>query len=235
MIDDSIHKMLLKCCDHLGRDADPYSQLARVCIQQAMAILDGHTKATVYGLRETGTETIQYIGQTTRSLKVRLNAHLYDPKNTPKAVWVRSVEGRVEAVELERDGIHGLSERYHILRFKERGQSLLNRSAGGGGVLGYKHSEETREKISLARRGKPLSEYHRMRVSEGQRGKKVSDEARVNLSKSAKGRLMAEETKRKLSLINKGRKVNMPEHAREASRQRMIALNKNHPQWRGDK
>jgi len=54
---------------------------------------------------------------------------------------------------------------------------------------GYKHSEETKNKISESKKGKKLPKEHGMKVS-----------------KALKGRKLSEEHKRKMSYANKGKK-----------------------------
>ena len=86
----------------------------------------------------------------------------------------------------------------------------------------YQHSKETKQKMSLAKKGKILSEEHKKKVSlalKGHRisletrrkisiahkGMKASEETRKKLSESHKGYKMSEEQKRKISEANKGR------------------------------
>lgn len=100
---------------------------------------------------------------------------------------------------------------------------------------GCKLSEETKEKIRIARakqdmswrKGKPLSEEARKKISESNKGrtfvmseehkKKISEgnkksyennpERRLKLSNSHKGKYISEETKKKISESNKGKHV----------------------------
>ena len=79
---------------------------------------------------------------------------------------------------------------------------------------GEKMSEEQKQKISKANKGKnlgkPLSEEHRRKISESQRGEKShcfgrkhSEEAKKKMSESSKGKLHSEETKKKISESHK--------------------------------
>ena len=70
---------------------------------------------------------------------------------------------------------------------------LINMSDGGEGDSGYKHSEERREKMSKALKGRPKSEEWKARMKEIMKGKN-------------KGRVMSEEQKRVISETMKGRK-----------------------------
>jgi group I intron endonuclease len=97
-------------------------------------------------------------------------------------------------------------EIFYIAKFREDGHSLLNLTAGGEGVLGYVHSEETRRKKSESmkktiagrpahNRGSKHSEETKKKMSESQKGKaspnkgkKLSEEWKNNMSKAHKKR-----------------------------------------------
>jgi hypothetical protein len=70
-------------------------------------------------------------------------------------------------------------------------------------VIGYKHSEETKRKISEAQIGRKHSEETKRKISEAQIGRKHSKETRRKLSEAQKGKKHSEETRRKLSNIVK--------------------------------
>ncbi len=60
---------------------------------------------------------------------------------------------------------------------------------------GHKHTEESKAKMSAHMRGKkrpPFTEEHRMRISLAEKGKIVSDETRRKISKAMQGKLIAE-------------------------------------------
>lgn len=82
---------------------------------------------------------------------------------------------------------------------------------GNKSMLGKKHSEETKEKMRLAKLGKapnnagkkysrkPLSAEHRAKLSLAKKGLRMSDEARSKLSELRKIRPINSETRAKLS------------------------------------
>lgn len=70
-----------------------------------------------------------------------------------------------------------------------------------------KRSEETKRKISEARKGKHFSEETKQKISEVLKGKKRTDEQRKKISEGHKGKVLSEKTKRKISEGNKGHKV----------------------------
>jgi hypothetical protein len=66
-------------------------------------------------------------------------------------------------------------------------------------------SEETRQKISEALKGKHPSAESRQKMSEAQKGKPRSPETRQKLSEAHKGKHHSEETKKKMSEVHRGR------------------------------
>lgn len=70
----------------------------------------------------------------------------------------------------------------------------------------YKHSEETKKKISDGNKGKirpPCSEEQKRIVSEKLKGRIMSEETKRKMSEKAKGKIMSEETRRKMSEARK--------------------------------
>lgn len=105
-------------------------------------------------------------------------------------------------------------ETYWIQYFGK--ENLVNLTEGGDGTTGFKHSDETRLKISNAKKGHKLnlgrkhSENTLKKMSEAQKGnknnlgKKASNETRKKISQSNKGKKRSEETRKKIS---EGRKL----------------------------
>ena len=85
---------------------------------------------------------------------------------------------------------------------------------------GKKHSEEARHKMSESRKGMKLSDEAKKKIGDANRGKVVSDEAKHRISEANKGKTLSEETKRKLSEAHKGRVVS------EETRRRMSEAHK---------
>jgi len=86
-----------------------------------------------------------------------------------------------------------------------------------GTPRGYRHTEEAKRKISLARKGKKLSETHKQNL----RGKTRSYEHRKRLSESLKGnknclgRKASPETRLKLSISHRGPRPKGHRHSAE--------------------
>lgn len=70
---------------------------------------------------------------------------------------------------------------------------LVNMTDGGDGMLGLKHSEEAKQKISSAmkgntyRKGIIMSEEQKLKLSEALKGKKHSEETKDKISEAMKG------------------------------------------------
>jgi len=81
----------------------------------------------------------------------------------------------------------------YVLGKKKHGGLLHNITDGGEGVSGMVHSEESREKIGKAFRGKKLSEKHKEKLRQRKigntwnRGKKISEEQKEKIRQTLKG------------------------------------------------
>ena len=88
------------------------------------------------------------------------------------------------------------------------GYKLANYTNGGEGKSGYKTSDETKLKISIANKGKT-----------------VSEERRRNLSIAFKGRFVSEETRKKQSINNAFRRPDIKKKIAEANKKPVICSN----------
>jgi len=83
---------------------------------------------------------------------------------------------------------------------KDLGTGILhNRTDGGEGVSGLIHNEESKRKMSKAKKGKSRSEKTKRKIREAGKGRTHSDESKRIISETMKGRNHSEETKRKMS------------------------------------
>jgi len=96
--------------------------------------------------------------------------------------------------------------------------TLYNISPTAESCLGVNHSIETKKKMSEGKTGKkmpPRSEEYKQKISEAMKGKKRSEESKRKQSEALKGKnhKVKEETKRKISETKKGKKQS-EEHKR---------------------
>jgi hypothetical protein len=191
---------------------------------------------TIYGLIDPS-GAIRYVGKTSKTPSERLAGHIKDAqrRETHKNKWIRSLirEGaipRVIVLATAHDDGNAL-ERWFITTMRERGFRLTNGTDGGDGVTGYRHTPETRAKISAAGRGRsmthsaasrakisqakkgnpisvgvrgPLSLGHRAAIAAGNRGKKQSPEAVAKSAMARRGTHHSEETRARISAVLTG-------------------------------
>jgi hypothetical protein len=74
-----------------------------------------------------------------------------------------------------------------IYKRKEDKGTLCNITKGGDGILGLKHTEESKRKMGAPHKGKKISEWHRKRISEAHKGKVLTKETRLKMSEKALG------------------------------------------------
>ena len=84
------------------------------------------------------------------------------------------------------------------------GGPLVNLTDGGEGIAGHEHSEETKQKMSSAAKGKKQSPEHIAKLSEVRKGRKLSEETRAKLSAAKKGRVTTPEHAAAISAAKKG-------------------------------
>lgn len=104
------------------------------------------------------------------------------------------------------------SEEYYIAYYKSIGARLYNIKKGGDN---HKMSEETKEKLRIAKTGKPilaqhgktLSKEHREKIGNGNRGKIMSKKAREKIGNASRGRKYSDEIKQKWSDCSSSKKA----------------------------
>lgn len=85
--------------------------------------------------------------------------------------------------------------------------SLGNKNnLGKQNALGYKHTEESKRKMSESQKGKKLTEEQKQKISEFHKGRKRSPEAIEKTRLANIGRKMSPEQKERLRQVNLGRK-----------------------------
>lgn len=91
---------------------------------------------------------------------------------------------------------------------KNFGIKLVNATNGGEGLSGFKHSEETKKKISVSQSGKIFTAEHRLK-----------------LSITSSGRFVSDETKKKHSINNHFRNPEFIKRNSESNKKKIICSN----------
>lgn len=134
----------------------------------------------------------QYVGKTMKSVERRWRSHCKGGDNTPiqNAIRKYGVESfTVETLyETNDENVLAKAEQICIEELGTRRPEGYNLTAGGEGVLGLKHTEETKKAMSVARTGHVFSEEHNRKISESRNGITFSDETKRKMSEAKKGK-----------------------------------------------
>lgn len=197
----------------------------------------------IYSLIDPKDQKPRYVGQTSRTPKMRFKEHckILSRPRLPVQKWIKKLDQIGLLKELKIAILEEVSEEewknkemFWIKNYKNK-YNLLNITEGGEGVVGYKHSQETRKKIKEKRATQTFSEETRRKFSLAHIGNqsakgihykrnpgdlkktwetrrrqgndKSTEETRKKLSESHKGIYPSKETRRKLSESHKGHTV----------------------------
>lgn len=116
----------------------------------------------VYTLSDPETDELRYVGMTTKPLNTRLNGHFVPStlkkEENHRTHWLRLLRAKGVKPKIELlEGCVGLeqmreAERFWIEQLRALGFRLVNTTDGGEGIPGLKMSDETRARMSEARR-----------------------------------------------------------------------------------
>ena len=109
------------------------------------------------------------------------------------------------------------AEKSLIAECRANGISLCNKTDGGEGVTGHKHSAKTREKISAVQIGRKLSPECKAKLSVANMGHIVSDDTRKKISKTNSGKKRTPAQNAVNSEFRKGKKLTR-EHAEKIAK-----------------
>lgn len=139
-----------------------------------MSIFIKTMKVLIYTLSDPSSGEVKYVGQTSKTLNERFILHLKDAKykkNNKRIAWINSLikkekEPIIEIVDEVNEDEWVFWEMYWIEQFKAWGFTLKNETIGGEGAKGYVHTESTKEKM----RGRILSSETREKMSLAKKG-----------------------------------------------------------------
>lgn len=111
-------------------------------------------------------------------------------------------------------------------RLDLRTGTLFNKTDGGETTLGYLHSVETKEKLRLAKLGRPNSIESNLKNAVSNSGRKMSPNTKAALRKCHVGAKRSEESKALMSFKRKGRIVD-PIRQKEITAKRLATFRNN--------
>lgn len=167
----------------------------------------------IYTLSDPRTDQVRYVGVTFRGRK-RFNEHMSRAATggrTHRDRWIYSLllldlRPIYQVIETGQGDGWPEAERRWIAHYRQLAK-LTNHTDGGEGTLGYIPTMESRQKLSLQRKGVP---YPPGRIP-AMKGKHHTPEARAKITAAGTGRRHTETSRRKLSEAHKG-KILSPEH-----------------------
>ncbi len=183
---------------------------------------------SVYGLCSSEDNKTRYIGQTINALDARLKNHIRHARKYRHryiSTWINSVINAgyevainpiVENAVWNQTGIRVIAE------YKSDGFKLVNGTNGGEGQIGRVWTKEEKKAQSDRMSGKKKTDSHKRALSLANKGKTMSQETRKKISESlhgkrpknlnslhemGRGRKVSDEQKAKISASLKGRQV----------------------------
>lgn len=144
----------------------------------------------------------KYIGQTRDSVEARFKAHIAEACKTNRNLHLYNsmrkygIENFVVTILESNIPVEQLNDKeiYYIALY-DTFNNGYNNTAGGGGILGYKHSEETRRRISIKSKEnmyKINTPERTAKIIAAQKGRKFTDEHRRHISEACKGKRFKE-------------------------------------------
>ena len=111
---------------------------------------------------------------------------------------------------------------FKLNRYKYPDSHVFNFTDGGGGISGFTHSEESKNKMSEANSGENHPNYE----------KHLSEETKKKISEARTGTTLSEETKKKMSVAKSGE--NNPMFGKHHSEEGKKKISENHADFSGE-
>ena len=164
-----------------------------------------------------------YIGQTIQRFNKRKRGHKYNSGKQAFAMAIRKHgwDNFTWEVLCECSSKEELDEMefHYIKQYDSYRKGGYNMTMGGeGGMSGFNHTEETKEKCRIASTGVKVSKETRRKLSILHKGRKHTDESKKRMGLSQKGRKHTDESKKKMSISkSKPRKPLTDDHKKNCS------------------
>ena len=179
--------------------------------------------ACVYGLCRVSDSTIRYVGMTSKTAEIRFEIHQRTARRTrnlPVYDWMRKYDD-VTFIVLHENVSVAEALAYEQLEISQR-DNLLNLTKGGDGTFGYKHTLETRTRISEIQKGKTIPPEQRQKMSESHTGKKRTASERAAIGAGRRGAKHSPESREKIARAARNRTPEQRAKTAEAARNRKL-------------
>ncbi len=146
-----------------------------------------------------------YVGQTKQKLHRRMEQHKVASSAIGNAIRKYGLENfTIEVIE-ECETLEQLNERemFWIAYFNSKAPNGYNLTNGGEGGI---PCDDTRAKLSAARKGVPKSREHCKKIGAAQKGKIISDDTRAKIGAARAGKKHSAKTKAQMSEDRTGEK-----------------------------
>ena len=137
----------------------------------------------------------KYVGITSLGALKRFEQHVYDASKGSNYLLHKAIRKhglsvfKLTIIEVCDTWKHACDAEIRVIaELKTHGPNGYNLTDGGDGVIGHKHSEETKNLIRTALQGKFVSNETRKKIGDKHRGKILSDETRKKISIKQKGK-----------------------------------------------
>lgn len=165
----------------------------------------------IYSLIDPCSGEVRYIGWTTRP-RSRLHVHLSNARRGETyyvSRWIARLLSEdkqpiMQIIATGKGAGYAEAEQQWIARYRAWGCRLTNLTDGGDGAIGYRHSAKSKERMSSAKKGKPVSDASRRNLEKGWTTA-LSPEVRAKIGRAQRGKVVSAETRAKLRTINLGK------------------------------
>jgi len=128
--------------------------------------------------------------------------------------WYKYGESNFQYEIIEYCSKEELSER-EIYWIKElntqipNGYNITPGGDGGGSMIGHHHSEVSKKKMSVAKKGKEVSDITKQKISKSLLGRYVSEETKKKMSIAQKGKKVSDDARQKISIARTGKTASL--------------------------